>query len=103
METGRYFFMVSEDINDGIVRLESSRSHLVTLVNSLKKVRLEQVDMSADIDTMIDKLNTRINRTDKQLKELCDYAVEIAQTEAEVYDAMYRSDDDTSDNMYLFM
>ena len=97
--------MVYEDINDGIMRLESKRSHLVSLVASLNKAKDEQEDMSSDFDSLITKLTAKISKTDKQIKELCDYAVEAAMAEAEAYDAMYRDDDASclnADNYYLF-
>ena len=97
--------MVCEDINDGIIRLESQKSHLVSLVASLNKAKAEQADMSSDFDSLISKLKTKISKTDKQIKELCDYAVEIAKAEADAYDAMYRDCADSNldtDNCYLF-
>ena len=97
--------MVCEDINDGIIRLESQKSHLVSLVASLNKAKAEQADMSSDFDSLISKLKTKISKTDKQIKELCDYAVEIAKAEADAYDAMYRDCTDSNldtDNCYLF-
>ena len=84
--------MVSEDINDGIMRLESKKSHLVKLIDSLNKVKKEQVDMQIECEELISKLKSRISSTDKQIKELYDYAVEIAMAEAEAYEAMYQDD-----------
>ena len=97
--------MVCEDINDGIVRLESKKSHLVSLVASLNSVKAEQTDMSSDFDNLIDKLKAKISKTDKQIKELCDYAVEIAKAEADMYESMYQNHDDAycdSENCYFF-
>ena len=97
--------MVSEDINDGIIRLENTRVSIISLVNSLNKAKDEQKDMSADFDALINKLQAKLVRVDKQLKEFCDYAVEIAMTEAEVYENMYMSENDPEMdiNSYLFM
>ena len=94
--------MVSEDINDGIVRLESKRSHLVKLVDSLNKIKKEQTDIQADCEEMISKLKVKISTTDKQIKELCDYAVEIAMAEAEAYEAMYQDDQALEAESYTF-
>lgn len=97
--------MVCEDINDGIVRLESKKSSLVSLVASLNKAKAEQADMSSDFDSLIDKLKIKISKTDKQIKELCDYAVEVAMAEADAYEAMYQEGDSTcldADNCYFF-
>ena len=93
--------MVSEDINDGIMTLESKKSHLVSLVASLNSVKAEQADMSFEFDSLIDKLKAKISKTDKQIKELCDYAVEIAMAEADAYDLVDSTNLDT-DNCYFF-
>lgn len=84
--------MLGEDINDGIIRLESKRSHLAGLVDSLNTIKKEQADIQADCDEIISKLKVKISNTDRKIKELCDYAVEVARAEAEVYEAMYRDD-----------
>ncbi len=97
--------MLCEDINDGIVRLESTRSNLVSLVASLNKAKVEQADMSSDFDKLINKLNVKISKTDKQIKELCDYAVEVAKAEADMYESMYQAADSScsgQDNYYFF-
>ena len=84
--------MLCEDINDGIIKLESKRSHLVGLVDSLITIKKEQADIQADCEEIISKLKAKISNTDKKIKELCDYAVEVVMAEAEVYEAMYRDD-----------
>ena len=97
--------MVTEDIDGGIVKLEKKRSHLVKLMNSLNKVKNEQVDLQADCDAMINKVKVKLSTTDKQLKELCDYAVEIALAEADAYEAAYQTDSyinaDTDNNIFM--
>ena len=48
--------MLCEDINDGIIKLESKRSHLVGLVDSLNTIKKEQADIQADCEEIISKL-----------------------------------------------
>ena len=97
--------MVTDDINDGIVRLESKKSHLVSLIDTLNKAKKEQTDMNEDFESLIIKLKNKISKTDRELQELCDYAVEIAMAESDVYEAMYQADDtvDIDINSYIFM
>lgn len=94
--------MLGEDINDGIIRLESKRSHLVGLVDSLNTIKKEQADIQADCEEIISKLKAKISNTDRKIKELCDYAVEVAMAEAEVYEAMYRDDRALDSGSYTF-
>lgn len=94
--------MLGEDINDGIIKLESKRSHLVGLIDSLNTIKKEQTDIQADCEEIISKLRTKISNTDRKIKELCDYAVEIAMAEAEVYEAMYKDDKAIEAGSYTF-